>query len=139
MEKAQFEWGLGTVQKQQAEAARKEIEDMASMPFARTDADPELEKQRKSVLRDGDPMAEYFMQKESEEAAAHIETLERRGVNVKPKYTGPTPAPNRFGIRPGYRWDAVDRGTQFERQVLQYGSNKKATSEDKHRWQSSEL
>lgn len=139
MERAQFEWGLGTVQKQEAEAARKEIEDMATAPFARTNEDPQLEKQRKSILRDGDPMAEYFMQKESEKAKENEGELVKRGVDVKPKYTGPAPAPNRFGIRPGYRWDAVDRGNQFEREVLQYSSSKRASVEDEHRWRSADM
>jgi pre-mRNA-splicing factor CWC26 len=140
LEKAQFEWGLGTVQKQEAARALQHIADMADQPFARTEDDPQLEKLRKTAIRDGDPMAEYFLHQQAE-----AEELERdhiaatTGVKLKPRYSGPAPAPNRFGIAPGYRWDAVDRGNQFERQVMLFGSSRKASAEDKHRYSSSDL
>ena len=49
MEKAQFEWGKGAVQKEAVEDAQKELERIAAEPFARTIDDPRLEDMRKNV------------------------------------------------------------------------------------------
>ena len=161
VEQAQFEWGSGSVQKKAFEESRKEFEEMADAPFARTVDDPKLERMRKEALRDGDPMAQYFStqrSKQQEERDAEEDRLaaerdrerERSGnftaskpptSRKKPLYNGPTPAPNRFGIRPGYRWDAVDRSNaaRFEHKMMTKMNEKNSLKDDAYKWSVSDL
>lgn len=146
IEKAQTEWGKGTVQKQEAEALRQELVDVANEPFARTIDNPRMEAMRKGTMRDGDPMAEYFAKKKEEED--EIERARRasirRGDEVlvvveKPKYKGPIGAPNRFRIPPGYRWDGIDRGNRYEHKILTKSNDRAALKEDEYRWSVSDM
>lgn len=45
------------------------------------------------------------------------------------KYDGP---PNRYNIRPGFRWDGVIRGNGFENRYLQEINLKKAKKDKEH-------
>lgn len=158
VEQAQYEWGTGSVQKKQFENTKQELLDIANEPFARTVDDPKLERIRKEALRDGDPMAQYFaskqekIQEEQDEREDREEARQMKNKtdgssaakNVpvsrrKPLYKGPTPAPNRFGIRPGYRWDAVDRGTKFEHKVMTKMNEKNSLKDDAYKWSVSDL
>lgn len=69
-----------------------------------------------------DPMLEYFRQKERE----------KLGTNAKPTYRGQYP-PNRYNIRPGHRWDGVDRSNGFEKRLIAEQVAKKANEEHAYR------
>lgn len=154
VEQAQFEWGKGSVQKKELEESKKEFLEIASEPFARSIDNPRIDKIRKETLRDGDPMAEYFLKKKERQAALEeendqshddrytaqedVNNINRKGKR-KPLYKGPIPTPNRFGIMPGYRWDAVDRGNKFEHRVMTKINNKNSLKEDAYKWSVSDL
>lgn len=70
-----------------------------------------------------DPMLEYFRQKEKEERGDRKEL---------PRYRGHFP-PNRHNIRPGYRWDGVDRSNGYEKRLLERESKKRAREEESYR------
>jgi pre-mRNA-splicing factor CWC26 len=116
-EQQKYEWGMGTTQKEQAIRYKRELEDIAAQPFARKVED--MDEELKDEIRADDPMAAYMQKRKKEKRSSGG----KRGVMgsarpAKPVYSGPAPLPNRFGIRPGYRWDGVDRSNQFEAKRL---------------------
>ena len=125
----QYEWGRGTVQKNNERQFEEELANIKDQPFARHAGDAQLEAMRRQEIRDGDPMAEFMRSKGASGS----------GTSTKPVYKGPLPKPNRFGIRPGYRWDGCDRGTGWEDRLLTTVSERKSHNEDAYRYAVSDM
>ncbi|XP_028157337.1 BUD13 homolog, partial [Ostrinia furnacalis] len=114
----------------EAETARREdfIKE-AAKPLARMKGDRDLERSLKEIERDGDPMLAYIRDKKRERGDLGPE---------KPTYKGSFP-PNRFNIRPGYRWDGVDRSNGYEKKFFENQSKRKAQEEEAYKWSTEDL
>ncbi|CAK1595016.1 unnamed protein product [Parnassius mnemosyne] len=122
-------WNKGIKQIEAQEARIQEYLHEASKPLARLRDDRDLEERLKQVERDGDPMLQYMREKKIERGELGPE---------KPKYKGNFP-PNRFNIRPGYRWDGVDRSNGYEKKYFEQQSKKKALEEEAYKWSTEDL
>lgn len=71
-----------------------------------------------------DPMLEYFRDKERKD----------KGLPTKPVYKGSFP-PNRYNIRPGHRWDGVNRSNGFESRLLEKEASKRRQDERRYRYE----
>ena len=97
-----------------------------SLKPVKSEVETDLELRSREMA--ADPMLEYFRKKERE----------KQGAKGIPTYKGPYP-PNRFNIRPGYRWDGVDRSNGFERKLMDQKNEKKASEEEAYRWATKDL
>ncbi|RCI08913.1 hypothetical protein L249_4925 [Ophiocordyceps polyrhachis-furcata BCC 54312] len=97
----------GEAQLQEARRRKDQLSDAMNMPFARKADDDEMNKELKERERWNDPAAQFLGDK-NETAGTGKKRSKRH-----PTYAGAAP-PNRYGIRPGYRWDGVDRTNGFE-------------------------
>ncbi|KAH8105426.1 Pre-mRNA-splicing factor of RES complex-domain-containing protein [Cristinia sonorae] len=125
-EAKKMEWGKGLVQRDEQERKKKELEELKSRPFARTIDDAAMNEDMKAQDRWNDPAAAFL-------------TKKRTKGPRKPEYTGPPPPPNRFGIKPGYRWDGVDRGNGFEKKLFQRQNEKKRRGQESYQWSVDEM
>ena len=114
VEREEREYRVGRKQKEDLERLRMEAEMVAREGFARRADDERVDRQRMEVEREGDPMAAFL----NKQRAKKQDELRAMGVKVKHVYKGPPGKPNRYGVKPGYRWDGVVRGNGFEDRVL---------------------
>ena len=103
---AELEDQKGDVQRVEREKRREQLSEAKLMPVARYADDAELNEDLKDRERWNDPAAGFLGRKK-----------DGKSVSGKSLYKGPA-APNRYGIRPGHRWDGVDRGTGFEKEYF---------------------
>ncbi|KAG6005905.1 hypothetical protein E4U21_007539 [Claviceps maximensis] len=97
----------GKIQIEEARQRTKQLQDAKFLPFARTVDDENLNKELKEQDRWNDPLLQFGGENN------HNEVKVRKSGGKKPLFPGAAP-PNRYGIKPGYRWDGVDRGIGFE-------------------------
>nr|XP_040231853.2 BUD13 homolog [Anopheles coluzzii] len=119
-------WGKGVKQVEDYRAQLEEAAREMEKPLARYADDKDLDEHLKQQEREGDPMLEYLRSKRREEN-------KRAGIPEKPVYQGAFPD-NRYGIRPGYRWDGVDRSNGFEKRWFETMSKKKAVEEEAYKY-----
>lgn len=134
----QAEINQGKYQKEKAAREREQFARIQQSEFARRVDDDEIESLRKQTLREGDPMAQYAQKKSS---SSKKSKGQQRGPaqSTRPVYKGPPARPNRFGIRPGFRWDGNDRGNGFEDRLLAKRSNQRHKQEEAYRWSSANM
>lgn len=122
-------WTKGIKQLEEQEARVQEFMHESSKPLARLRGDKDLEHSLRQVERDGDPMLQYMRARKRERGELGPE---------KPVYKGNFP-PNRFNIRPGYRWDGVDRSNGYEKKFFEQQSKRKAQEEEAYKWSTEDL
>lgn len=120
----------GDVQLEEARKRREALYDAKLMPLARTADDVEMNRELKEEQRWNDPMTQFMAESESKKAGG--KTSKR-----KPVYNGAAP-PNRYGIKPGYRWDGVDRGNGFEAERFKALNRRQMNKGLAYEWQMDE-
>ncbi|KAI9721054.1 MAG: hypothetical protein M1812_002535 [Candelaria pacifica] len=124
---AEIEAQKGDVQKAQSLKRKEELKEARFMGVARFVDDEALNDELKSRHRWNDPAAGFLENK----------PMEGRSVSGKLLYKGAS-MPNRYGIRPGYRWDGVDRGTGFEKEWFAVRNRRANVKDLEYAWQMDE-
>jgi len=120
----------GDVQRAAAAKKREELDEARFLPFARTVDDDELNRELKERDRWNDPAAQFLSEKKKSSSGGTGGT----GKAKRPVYAGAAP-PNRYGIRPGHRWDGVDRSNGWEAERFKAINRRKRNKELDFAWQ----
>ena len=104
---------MGTVQIEEKIKLQKEFEDIKKSAFSRSKDDKNLQQELQLRARADDPLRRMAQRCCDWQGG-------RNGGSGVPLKQG---LPNRFMIKPGYRWDGVDRGNGFETRLLMLHRN----------------
>ncbi|KAL4799285.1 Pre-mRNA-splicing factor of RES complex-domain-containing protein, partial [Aspergillus venezuelensis] len=114
---------MGDIQRVERADRRAALEEAKAMPLARTADDEDLNEELKAQSRWNDPAARFL----TKGPAAKSRT-------GKPLYQGSF-QPNRYGIRPGHRWDGVDRANGFEKEWFAARNKRGRMERLEYEWQ----
>ena len=116
----------GDVQNAAAAKRKQMLEDAKTMTVARYADDADLNEELKERGHWNDPAAGFLRKKKA-----------GKSITGKPLYQGAF-QPNRYGIRPGHRWDGVDRGNGFETEWFKSRNRKANIAKLEYQWQQDE-
>lgn len=125
-EREELEMQKGDVQRAEKEKRREQLDDARFMPLARKVDDEDMNRELKEVERWNDPAAQFIVKKSK-----------GKSVSGKPLYQGAA-APNRYGIRPGHKWDGVDRGNGWEAERFKALNRRTRNKDLDYSWQMDE-
>jgi pre-mRNA-splicing factor CWC26 len=125
-EREEKELQKGDVQRSEKEKRREELDEARFMPLARKIDDVDMNEELKAQDRWNDPAAQFIVKKSKGKSASG-----------KPLYKGAS-SPNRYGIRPGHRWDGVDRGNGWEAERFKALNRRARNKELDYSWQMDE-
>lgn len=123
-------WSAGISTSERKKDYDENLQHEMNKPLARLADDEDLNNYQKSITRLDDPMLKYFKNKEEKA---------RKKQGHYPEYKGVVTNPNRFNIRPGYRWDGVDRSNNFEKKYFDKQSSLKSLREHEIRFMTEDM
>jgi pre-mRNA-splicing factor CWC26 len=140
-ERREKEEAMGEVQRREKEEKKVAVEEARFLGVARYADDEGLNEEMKGVGRWGDPMLGYVSEKKGRvprmgDGGDEGMIVAAKGARKK-EYLGAA-APNRYGIRSGWRWDGVDRGNGFEKEWFQARGKKSRNENLEYQWQMDE-
>lgn len=128
----------GEVQLEEARRRRERLEDAKTMSLARGADDEEMNKELREERRWNDPMARFLGNEDDGPGGGggggNTSGKAGKKASRKPVYKGAAP-PNRYGIRPGYRWDGVDRSNGFEAERFKAINRRERNKGLEYSWQ----
>jgi pre-mRNA-splicing factor CWC26 len=125
-EREEKEAQKGDVQRAMKEKRKEELDEARFMGVARGVDDLEMNEELKGVERWNDPAAQFLVKKK-----------EGKSITGKPIYKGAA-QPNRYGIRPGHKWDGVDRSNGWEGERFKAMNRRTRNKELDFAWQMDE-
>ncbi|KAJ3215602.1 putative serine/threonine-protein kinase wnk5 [Dinochytrium kinnereticum] len=120
-EEERLKFREGLTQQRMIEERLRRLEEEKTSSFAVYADDKDRNNEMMERDRWGDPLA-------------RLGGTDKKKKGAKKRYQGPTPAPNRYGIEPGYRWDGVDRGNSFEMKLIQARYARQSNAEEAYKW-----
>lgn len=122
----------GDVQKREKEERMQALKDVKVEGVARHADDERMNAELKERERWNDPMAQLLATMK-----ASGKSKSGKGKSSRRSYLGAA-EPNRYGIRPGWRWDGVDRSNGFEKKWFQARNAAKDREALQYAWQMDE-